>query len=279
MKGFKHFFSVLPLNSPLLSVRGIGVRDAMPATMVNRVSGTGDYLFAYFHDAVWLSSGEMPEPSPGGTLMIWAPKQWQCYGNRAAPFRHSWMHCDGTAVKRLLAEQNLPTGQPLRIPDPSIAERHLLAIFEELTRQARPDVMIVRNELDNMLRETARALRPATDAPAIPAGFLAARHLIESEYERSIPLKELAEKAGCSVRHFGDMFRRHFGMPPHEYLQRHRLQRAAYLLRDRNLTIKGVAHCVGYRNIHFFSVAFKRYFGVAPGAFRKDHHYQLTAAV
>jgi len=269
MKGFKHFFSVPPVNSPSLTVRGIGVREPMEAGMVNRPAGTGDYLFMYFYDPVWVASSEMPQQVPGGTLMVWTPGCWQCYGNRSAGFRHSWMHCDGTMVKRLLEEQQIPLDTPLRLPDASIAERHLLAIFEELTRQARPDTMIVRNLLDNMLRETARALRPEASAAAIPETFLAVRHLIESEYERKLPLKALAEKTSCSIGHFCELFRRYFGVPAHEYLLRHRLHQAAYLLRDRNLTVKEASRRVGYNDVYAFSKLFKKHYGAAPSSFRK----------
>jgi iron complex transport system substrate-binding protein len=210
----------------------------------------------------------MPQQCPGGTFVIWTPGQWQCYGNRSAPFRHSWMHCDGTIVKRLLDEQRLAVDEPMRLPDPSLAERHLLAIYEELTRQSSPDVIIVRNLLENMLRETARAMRPEA-GPAIPEVYLAARHLIESEYERRVTLKELAEKTNCSVGHFCEMFRRYFGVPAHEYLLRHRLHQAAYLLRDRNLSVKEAARRVGYPDMFGFSRLFKKHYGAPPSTFRK----------
>lgn len=270
MRRFKHFFAVPPLQTRRLTIRGIGVQEAMPACVVDRPRGTGDYLLMYFYDPVWAACAELPTPQPAGTLMIWSPSRWQYYGDRGKPFTHSWMHCDGVIIRTLLKETGVPVDKPVRLADASIIERHLLAIYDELTRQSRPDAMIVRNLLDNMCRQIARALREAGRERPIPESMLAARHLLESEYERPLTLAELAEHAGLSVSHFIELFHRHFGAAPHEYLRRHRMHQAAYLLRDRNTAVKEVARRVGYTNASSFSELFKQHFGVTPTAFRQQ---------
>jgi hypothetical protein len=47
--GFKQFFQVQSLPEATLRIRGLGVREAMPPGFINRPSGTGDWLFMYFH--------------------------------------------------------------------------------------------------------------------------------------------------------------------------------------------------------------------------------------
>ncbi len=277
MRGFKHFFAVPPLQTRRLTIRGIGVQEAMPACVVDRPRGTGDYLLMYFYDSVWAASAELPSQQPAGTLMIWSPSRWQYYGDRNKPFSHTWMHCDGVIIRSLLKDTGVPLDQPVRLADASIIERHLLAIHDELTRHARPDAMIVRNLLDNMFRQIARAIRDAARERPIPDTMLAARNLIESEYQRRLPLSELARGAGLSVSHFCESFRRHFGAAPHEYLQRHRMHQAAYLLRDRNTAVKEVARRVGYGSAFSFSTLFKQHFGVSPTAFRQQEPDVATA--
>jgi AraC family transcriptional regulator, arabinose operon regulatory protein len=269
MRGFRHFFTVPPLQSKRLTIRGIGVQEAMPACIVNRPKGTGDYLLMYFYDPVWVAASELPTLCPAGTLMIWTPGRWQYYGDRGNPFRHSWIHCDGAMIRNLLKDTGLPLDTAIRVADPAVVERHLIAIHDELTRHGRPDVMIVRNLLDNLFREIARGLRAVTRRQ-VPETLLRVRHLIESEYERKMPLAELAAAAGSSVSHFCEMFHRHFGMGAHEYLLRHRMHRAAYLLRDQNLAVKQVSRQVGYADAYAFSKLFKRHFGVSPTGFRKQ---------
>jgi AraC-like DNA-binding protein len=53
------------------------------------------------------------------------------------------------------------------------------------------------------------------------------------------------------------------------YLKRWRLQLAARLLRDRNLSLLAIAEQVGYESAAAFSRVFKREFLVSPGQYRR----------
>lgn len=269
MKGFKHFFPVPPLRSAELTLRGLGVQEPMPACIIDRPAGTGDYLLMLFYDEVWVAAEGAPALQPRDTLMIWTPGTRQYYGNLEQPYKHTWVHCDGRLIRTLLRARRLPCNRPFVVSDPAIMERHLLAIHEEATRHARPDAIIVRNLLENWLRETARLLTSRSGAlPGIPASFLAVRHFIESEYARAMTLPELASKAHLSVPHFCAEFKRHFGTSAIDYLIRQRMHQAAYLLKDRNLQVKEIARRVGYEDLYYFSRLFRKHYGVSPRAFR-----------
>lgn len=268
MKGFKHFFSVPPVRSPNLTIRGIGVQEHMPPCIIDRPHGTGDHLLMLFYDSVRVGGKDKPAQQSGNTLMIWTPGQWQYYGDETNPYVHTWIHCDGRFIRSLLRTTRLPCGRPFAVPDPAIMERHLLAMHEELTRHARPDVVIVKNLLENWLRETARLISRKEEAPGIPMPFLAVRHFIESEYAQAISLPDLAKRAHLSVPHFCAEFKRHFGAPAIDYLIRQRMHQAAYLLKDRNLRVKEVARRVGYEDLYYFSRLFRKHYGVSPRAFR-----------
>ncbi len=194
MRGFRHFFSVPPLNTKRIIVRGLAILEEVPPRIVDRRRGSGDYLFIYFYDPVWLSSVDLPSAEqPGGTLVIYTPGRWQYYGNRDHSFRHSWMHCDGQIVRNLLKESGVPVDCPQRVADAGIVERGFCGIYEELAKQPKPDAMIVRNLLDNLLREVARAIRHSPSD--VPPQLWQARQIIESEYGRKLPVAELAAKA------------------------------------------------------------------------------------
>ena len=59
------------------------------------------------------------------------------------------------------------------------------------------------------------------------------------------------------------------GMPPHEYIRKMRLMRAAELLKDPTLSISEVAYQTGFEDPNYFSRNFKEYFGVTASQFRK----------
>jgi AraC-like DNA-binding protein len=68
----------------------------------------------------------------------------------------------------------------------------------------------------------------------------------------------LAERFGSTV-----------GIPPMQYLTRWRVVLAAHLLRGGEANLGRIAESVGYESEAAFSRAFKREFGVPPGAWRR----------
>jgi AraC-like DNA-binding protein len=64
------------------------------------------------------------------------------------------------------------------------------------------------------------------------------------------------------------------GMPPHEYIRKMRLMRAAELLKDPTLSISEVAYQTGFEDPNYFSRNFKEYFGVTASQFRKGKPIQ-----
>ena len=61
-----------------------------------------------------------------------------------------------------------------------------------------------------------------------------------------------------------------------EYLTRVRLTKAAALLRTQPATLVQIALSVGYDSEVAFSKTFKRYFGMAPGAYRQGRRKQTA---
>jgi len=279
MQGFKHFFSVPPVQTPALTVRGIGVQEHMPPCIIDRPHGTRvpDYLLMLFYDPVMAGAGKRVLSQPPETMMIWSPGRPQYYGNREHPYNHTWMHCDGTIIRSLLRDNRLPLNKPFRLSDPAVMERHLLAIHYELTNHVKPDEKIVRNLLENLLREISRLVNSSAHMPDVSSpALLRVRHYIESEYDKSITLKQLADMAHISVPHFCLQFKKQFKISPIAYLIHQRMHQAAYFLQDKNLKVSTVAQKVGYDDLFYFSKLFKKHFGSSPRALRQLQERKVT---
>ena len=123
----------------------------------------------------------------------------------------------------------------------------------------------------------ARALRrhgEVTDHPGWLAGLrdphlAAALHALHAEPAQPWTLLSLAATAGLSRTAFAARFTASVGEPPMRYLQALRLHQARRLLRDERLTVAAVAARVGYTSEVAFAAAFRRAFGVPPGAWRR----------
>ena len=267
--GFKQFFAPGPIRAPGLSIRGLGIRELMAPCLVQRLHGTPDYLFVLFHDAAIAETAQADRtPEAAGSMMIWPPGKSQCYGNPARRFSHSWIHCEGSKIRRMLRRSGLPLLTPFYVPDPSPFQQCLLDVHRELVSYVNPDLRIVENLLENCLRELARQIAPQEKQTRIPPRLLAARQLINSHASQPLTLDDLARSAGMSAPYFCSQFRKFFGLAPVEYLIQHRMLHATHLLADRNLTIAEIATQVGYNDPFFFSKTFKKHFGRSPREMR-----------
>ncbi|MEZ4387168.1 MAG: AraC family transcriptional regulator [Candidatus Krumholzibacteriia bacterium] len=80
----------------------------------------------------------------------------------------------------------------------------------------------------------------------------------------------LAARVGMSRSSFSARFRELVGEPPLHYLTRWRMQVAADHIRADRLSLAEIAGAVGYAAEASFSKVFKRFLGVAPGAYRRQ---------
>lgn len=95
------------------------------------------------------------------------------------------------------------------------------------------------------------------------------RQVIEMiESEPSFSIRDLASKVSLSPAHLQRLFKRQTGSQLGSLVAERRLQKAAQLLTLSNLSIKEVAHAVGYRHHSSFVRAFQRRFARAPKHYR-----------
>jgi AraC-like DNA-binding protein len=85
----------------------------------------------------------------------------------------------------------------------------------------------------------------------------------------SSTLADLAAQLNCSERHLSRLFRAEFGMSLREKQTELSLQRASQLLADPGITIRKVAHEMGFQHVGLFNSSFKKRFGVTPKEWRE----------
>jgi AraC-like DNA-binding protein len=74
---------------------------------------------------------------------------------------------------------------------------------------------------------------------------------------------------GLSPFHFSRVFRELAGVPPHRYLQRVRLARAAVLLRE-GMTVTDAALASGFPSLSHFIRQFRRAYGASPSRYGRS---------
>jgi transcriptional regulator GlxA family with amidase domain len=92
---------------------------------------------------------------------------------------------------------------------------------------------------------------------------------MQGEPERPWSVDSLAERAGLSRSAFAERFAQKLGRTPMSYLAQWRLQDAARLLRDTELSISEIQQRLGYGSAAPFDRAFKRVHRISPSHYRR----------
>jgi AraC family transcriptional regulator, regulatory protein of adaptative response / methylphosphotriester-DNA alkyltransferase methyltransferase len=109
--------------------------------------------------------------------------------------------------------------------------------------------------------------RPST--VRLRASLLAeANAIVEREFASELSLDDVARRVATSRRQLQRAYAEIGRTTFRDHLTQVRMARAAEMLASRTLTVREVAHRVGYRQPAQFAKAFRRTHGVAPSEFR-----------
>jgi AraC-like DNA-binding protein len=98
--------------------------------------------------------------------------------------------------------------------------------------------------------------------------LLRARDAMDRTYAEPLDVRAVAAVAHVSEAHFIRSFRAVFGETPHRYLQRRRVERSMFLLRETDRSITDVCFDVGFNSLGTFSRTFREIVGETPTAYR-----------
>src|SRR4029453_18088613 len=101
--------------------------------------------------------------------------------------------------------------------------------------------------------------------------LLRARDAMDRAYAEPLDVATVAAVAHVSEAHFIRSFRAVFGETPHRYLQRRRVERSMFLLREPDRTITDISMDVGFSSLGTFSRTFSEIVGETPSGYRRGH--------
>jgi transcriptional regulator GlxA family with amidase domain len=100
--------------------------------------------------------------------------------------------------------------------------------------------------------------------------LLRARDAMDRAYAEPLDIPSLARIACVSEAHFIRTFRATFGETPHRYLQRRRVERSMFLLRETDRSVTDICFDVGFTSLGTFSRTFRSIVGQSPLGYRRS---------
>jgi AraC-like DNA-binding protein/ligand-binding sensor protein len=104
-----------------------------------------------------------------------------------------------------------------------------------------------------------------------------AERYIWEHYTRKISLQEIAGVSGLSAPYFSTIFKEEMGENLSHYLNRLRVERAAAMLAETELSLNEISSACGFEDQSWFSKIFKSFTGLSPGKYRERGGNYLVA--
>ena len=214
------------------------------------------------------SGGSRPVRAGQGFLIL--PGEETFYqADERDPWHYAWVGYRGRQAEALTREAGLDeTHRVFTARDASAAWEALRQMRQD-TRELRLGQLAAAGSLLRFLAMIAPEQSPDVDSSRGRALCDKARWYLEGRFDRPVSIQEAADFAGVSRSHLYRLMMAEYGCPPKALLQRIRMEQAARLLTGTALTLEEIAPRVGLQSGAQLGTAFRRAFGVTPGAYRR----------
>jgi len=162
-------------------------------------------------------------------------------------------------------------GPVFYLPEYSIPIRTLKSIHQEAKLKKITDVYRASMLAYQFIMELYRFSKGYGVLKKWPALVSEAARLMQEKYDQIDGLEGVASQIGVTKSHLIKLFHRTVGKTPIEYLTKVRMEKAVELLRSEDLSLDEIAQQVGYADVNYFIKVFRKFFGIPPGKFRKNH--------
>ncbi len=93
-----------------------------------------------------------------------------------------------------------------------------------------------------------------------------ARHMLSAN---KLSLEDISSSGNCCKTKCTSLFQKYLNTSPMVYLNRYRLEKSVFLLRNTTMSVTEIAYACGFSNSSYFCELFHKYYNTTPGKFRK----------
>jgi AraC-like DNA-binding protein len=244
------------------------------------------------HELIFITSGEgffeIGEKNyhtvPGSTIVI-KPGIKHCARSVKLPFGFLCAHFDIFVSGKTAIQLPIPTDPQIFKKLTFTADDHIIAdepgYIENLFRRLYAGI----NKKDNISQHLSRAYftellveisgqhRRFDDAKRYTENIKLVMAYIKDHFSSKITLKDISDHIHLDASYISSLFKKQTGSTITEYINACRIDHAAKLLIDTDMTMEDIADGAGFYDIHHFSRNFKKMQGVSPSAYRNIKRY------
>lgn len=96
------------------------------------------------------------------------------------------------------------------------------------------------------------------------------KKIVQKDLGQDLTVVNLARRFYVTPNYLSHLFKKYTGEGCYEYIVRKRIEKAKFLLENTSMKMGEIAALVGYQDLNYFSVAFKKHIGQAPTKYRRS---------
>jgi len=157
-----------------------------------------------------------------------------------------------------------------QLPDPTYGKSTIAQIVDLWSKPSLKNMLICQSRLLSVVAYLCNTSQsPSETANETKQLVKEIREYLEEKAEESIVLEQLEIHFSLSKYHLIRIFKQETNMTPMQYHRLLKMRRARTLLELDHISIKQIAHRLGYSSIQAFSRAFKQETGMSPRAYQQ----------
>lgn len=269
MQGVRHIYSPPLIQSPGLSILGLGIQEMLQTRLIIPCESNAMLLLMPSVDIHIAENGNVTELL-AKNFLIMQPHSQISIDPQDSEGAISWFLCTGSAIREqmemlcLLPDVRYPTS------DFSGYLELLRYLDHECLYTPQPNPLRMTRLVFDSLVRMHRAIFSEQHISRIPDVLLDVKQHIESCVAESLTLAELAEFSCLSMSHLSREFKKYFCHPPIDYQQHMRMLQSLILLYATNYRVTEIAQQVGYSRLPHFLTFFRKHFGMTPRQLRQQ---------
>lgn len=228
------------------------------------------YVMQYVVDGegTFVCNGKTFHIAKGDMFLLPKNVSVKYWADEKSPYMYYWIAFDGNYVSRLLKLCNLSAETPIvHIKNKSV-EKCFVQIFQLLKNRTNYNnvgvLSLIYRIFELIIRQLPQKEITYEDTPVVQKVV----DVFKTNISNPITLNELYKKVGFGRSYIYVLFKNEYGISPKEYLTQLRMNYAAELLQNTNITIFNVASNVGMNQAQFIKM-FKKAFDCTPTEYRK----------
>ena len=206
----------------------------------------------------------------GDTYMLVEGSNLNYYSNPDDPFEKIWINVKGVLAKQIIEIYNLQDSALFRNTN---THEMIQAIHDICKTETKPHV--IQDKVSCMflgliqyLYRNHRKIISKSDTIDL------FRNYIDCHITENIKLAVAAEMVHMSVDHAIRIFKKKYGITPHQYIIDSKMKIAKSMLKATNNSIADIADSLDFSDPHNFSKQFHKYVGISPTVYRKTDIFE-----